>query len=335
MHGKKIIIVLILSILIISALMLVGIISYTVHSPQRVADFVAKLVPSPTPITVRLKGVGIIGDSTSDEYRGDDNRGLTYAPTTLNWVEILQKYRRLNFGSWGMWSEPRRTGYEYNWSRTGATVNSMIVSGQHIGVAKQVHDRKVNLVIITIGANDYAPYITPDGYDGMYNGMVTDEQILRKKNRLLADMTTAIDTIRANGNVPVLLMKIPDWGNSFAIRLAFPIPQQRQRVTDAVIAVNNDLEQMAKTRGMRTLDPNRFYQKEFVTKEENITIAGVKMNAFLPSDDPHSIFLEDGVHLGTLANGLYANFIIDALKQEYAIPVRTFSGDELKDIAGL
>jgi hypothetical protein len=30
-------------------------------------------------------GFGVLGDSSSDEYQADDNRGGAYAATTLNW----------------------------------------------------------------------------------------------------------------------------------------------------------------------------------------------------------------------------------------------------------
>ena len=88
-----------------------------------------------------IKGIGIMGDSNSDEYRADDNRGGEYAPTTLNWMEQLVLSRELNFGPWGTWGGPRRTGYEYNWARSGATAHSLITSGQHTGLAQQVAAR--------------------------------------------------------------------------------------------------------------------------------------------------------------------------------------------------
>lgn len=332
---RKLVLFFFMGVFFLSFLLLCGVIVVTLRAPERVISLVEQFIPEATPTPIQLKGVAVIGDSTSDEYRGDDSRGLTYAPTTLNWVELLEKYRHLNFGPWGSWGEPRRTGYAYDWARTGATVNSMLESGQDIGVAKQVREGKVNLVIIAIGANDYAPYITPDGYDAIYNGSVTDEQILRKNNRVVADITTAVDTIRKNGNVPILLFKIPDWGKHLGIKVAFPLPDRRQRVSDTIESVNTALEKVATERGIRTLDPNTFYDTQFVGKEEDLAVGTVKLNAFLPGDDPHSLFLDDGIHLGTLGNGLYANFIIAALRQYYALPIKPFSAAELTSIAGL
>src|SRR5215208_170589 len=53
------------------------------------------LVSAPAAPTV---GIGILGDSNSDEYQADDGRGGKYNATTLNWVELLVRDRGLNFG---------------------------------------------------------------------------------------------------------------------------------------------------------------------------------------------------------------------------------------------
>jgi len=58
-------------------------------------------------------GIGVLGDSYSDEYQ-------FYPPhrsTARNWVEILAASRGLNFGRFSTQSrgEPRNQGYEYNW----------------------------------------------------------------------------------------------------------------------------------------------------------------------------------------------------------------------------
>ena len=81
-------------------------------------------------------GIGVIGDSYSDEYQ-------FYAPdrsTARNWVEILAATRKLDFGSFSIAprGEPRNQGYAYNWARSDATTETMIATGQHTGLAAQV-----------------------------------------------------------------------------------------------------------------------------------------------------------------------------------------------------
>ena len=79
--------------------------------PQTAISFIQKhFVPTPTIVQKEIIGMGILGDSQSDEYRADDNRGDNYPSVTYNWVEILSQHRHLNFGTWGTRAEPRRTG---------------------------------------------------------------------------------------------------------------------------------------------------------------------------------------------------------------------------------
>ena len=98
-------------------------------------------------------GIGVLGDSYSDEYR-------FYPPdrsTARNWVEILTETRGLNFGSFSVASrgEPRNQGFEFNWARSDATTDDLIASGQHTGVAAQVARGEVGLVFVFIGGNDF------------------------------------------------------------------------------------------------------------------------------------------------------------------------------------
>src|SRR3954454_21544701 len=81
-------------------------------------------------------GIGVLGDSYSDEYQ-------FYPPhrsAGRNWVEILAATRGLNFGTFSTASrgEPRNQGFAYNWARSEATTDDLIAAGQHTGLAQQV-----------------------------------------------------------------------------------------------------------------------------------------------------------------------------------------------------
>jgi hypothetical protein len=107
-------------------------------------------------IAQAVGGFAVMGDSSSDEYRADDNRGGSYAATTLNWIELLARYRAVDFGAWATRGEPRRTGYEYNWARSGAQAADVISQGQAAGVAGQVASGQVSWAVLMIGTNDFA-----------------------------------------------------------------------------------------------------------------------------------------------------------------------------------
>src|SRR4051812_49132337 len=75
-----------------------------------------------------LGGIGVLGDSYSDEYQ-------FYPPDrsmARNWVEILAATRGLDFGPFAAVSrgEPRNQGYAFNWARSDATTDDLIATGQ-------------------------------------------------------------------------------------------------------------------------------------------------------------------------------------------------------------
>ncbi len=334
-HLGKYLKIFVVIILFSSFLLVLSASVFVIYFPTTTIQFIERFIPEKEIEPVRIRGIGILGDSQADEYRGDDNRGLTFAPTTLNWVEQLEKYRNLNFGSWGTWGEPRRTGYAYNWARTGATVNSVFENGQLEGLAEQVKNGEVNVVIISIGANDYAPFITPDGYDAHYNGSLSSIDILRKRNTIVSDITTAIEILNRAGDVTILIALIPDWGNHLGVRIAFPLPEPRKRVADAILDTNNAIKRVAADYGIVTIDPNDYYKKVFSESISEIVVGGERFTAIIPGDDPHSLFLEDGTHAGTVLNGLFANEVIAGLNQALNGTIRPFSEQEILDHAGL
>lgn len=314
--------------------MLIGLLVF--YRPTSLIELLQQFQPTPTQQPFTVSGIAVLGDSQSDEYRADDSRGSTYASTTLNWVEQLAKYRNFNFGEWGEWEEPRRTGFAYNYARSGATAHSMIASGQHIGVANQVKADKVNLVIIYIGANDFAPYITDTGYQAIYNGTITRPQLINKENLIVANLKTAIDTVKDAGNVKIVIITIPDWGNHIGVQVGFPFPDQRRLVTTAIEETNNQIEQLASSYMIPTINPNDFYKT--ITRDKTAT--GIKIGdqtftRLVPSDEPHSLVLDDGVHPGTVMNGLFANYLIHALNKTIGTAITPFSNQEIFTHAGL
>lgn len=317
-------------------LFLVSIIAFTYAKPQSVIELLQPLVPTVTPAPITMKGMAILGDSQSDEYRADDNRGFNYSGSTFNWVELLQKERNVNVGKWGVWEEPRRTGYEYNWARTGNTAASMIESEHHIGVAEQIKQGKVNVVVIFIGANDFAPYILSDGYQAIYSGELSEPAKKSKVHRIVADIKTAVYTIKDAGDVRILLVKVPDWGQHVGVQVAFPFPDQRSEVSDVIRDVNTELDKLANDEGLVTMDTNALYQELVYKSEGDKTIVdGVAMERLLLNNNPKNFYLEDGVHVGTVVNGFLANAIVSKINTMIDNDIKPFSESEIREGAGL
>ncbi len=309
---------------------------FTFQNPGLVSDRLQYLIPSATPAPLTMKGMAVLGDSQSDEYRADDWRGSNYASTTYNWVELLSKYRNVNVGEWGRREEPRRDGYEYNWARTGATSNSVIESGQHIGAAQQIKEGKVNVVVVFIGALDFSPYMPHEHYEAIYSGNLTNSAKKSIENHILADIKTIVYTLKDAGDVRIVLIKIPDWGNHLGVKVAFPLPQQRIFVTEVINDTNAEIDKFAQEENLMTVDINAVY-KELFRKDDSgqFTVDGVQIERVMLSNNPNNFYLEDGVHTGTVVNGFIANAVITKLNTVLTSKITPFSEKEIRDLSGL
>ncbi len=284
-----------------------------------------------------ITGIGVMGDSNSDEYRADDNRGGAYAATTLNWVEQLSRSRGLNFGRWGNWGDPRRTGFEYNWALSGATAQSLIDSGQHTGLAQQVADGQVSYVILYIGTNDF--HLVNGTYEEIYNGTLTGVALQSKINAIVQNMTLAVDTILAAGQVKMVVINIGDPGKNPAAFLQFPDPQRRQRVTDAIDATNFLIGQMGQARGIPVADLAAFTNSILskVNLNGDLEMGDEFIHLMERGDEPHHMQLDDfSGHPGTVASGLLANWLlVDPFNQNFSTGIDPLSDQEISINAGI
>ena len=281
-------------------------------------------------------GFGVLGDSNSDEYRADDNRGGVYAATTLNWVEQLVAKRGLNFGPWGSWGGPRRTGFKYNWARSGATAESMIRSGQHLGLAQQVAAGEVGYAFIFIGTNDF--HVRNGTYQEIYDGRLSDRQLQAKINRIISSITTAVDTLQGAGNVKIVVSNYADPGVSSDFQLIFPNPTKRQRVTGAILAINQGINDLVASRRLILADLYSF-NKDLNSRLDangNLNIGGELIQTRVRGDEPHHYQLYDeSGHIGTVGSGLWANLFIEALARGYNVNIPVLSEVEILRTAGI
>ena len=147
-----------------------------------------------------LGGIGVLGDSYSDEYQ-------FYPPdrtTARNWVEILSAMRGLNFGPMSPASrgEPRNQGFAYNWARSDATTEDLIATGQHTGLAGQVARGEVKVVVMFIGGNDFIHALqSPDP------GANLDDVLARASRNFCGAFETILS---ANSEVKLVVATLPD-----------------------------------------------------------------------------------------------------------------------------
>ncbi len=286
-----------------------------------------------------LRGVAVMGDSNSDEYRADDNRGRAFSSVTFNWVEQLARERGINFGAWGSRPNPRRDGYEYNWARTSATANSLLTDyaeGQHEGVAAQVAAGEVTLVFIHIGQNDFAR----DKYAEIYFGALSGAALDNKINQVVADITTAVDEVLAAGSVEIILTDLFDYSVAMPTLIAaFPNATRRQAVTDAIRSANAQLATMAQDRGiiLAELAPNTADLFDGIDANGFINVGGELIDAINQGDNPRFLVLDDASgHGGTIANSFFANnLFIQYVNDNFGQLITPFTEQEMLEIAGI
>ena len=275
-----------------------------------------------------------MGDSASDEYRADDNRGGAYAGTTLNWLELLVRHRGVNAGPWGSWGGSRRTGYAYNWARSGAKAAELISEGQAAGLAQQVAEGRIAWAVLMIGTNDFGLATYTDIYNGTLNGAPLSVMAYG----IVAGIAQAVDTVRAAGPVTLLVTTIPTaLADSPAAQRVFPDAAGRHRVVEVMGAVNAGLRSALPPRGATLVDLDGLVAAlgPRMDGKGNIKVGDQVISFVVPGDEPHHTLLRDSRHAGTVMGGLLANYFLDHLAAAGGPNIPRFTDAELLTNAGI
>jgi pimeloyl-ACP methyl ester carboxylesterase len=273
-------------------------------------------------------GIGVLGDSYSDEYQ-------FYPPhrsMARNWVEILAETRGLDFGRFSTQSrgEPRNQGYEYNWARSDATTDDLIATGQHTGLAAQVARGEVNLAIVFIGGNDFI------------NAMKTADPAAAFQQvgpRAEANLERAVATIlKAHADVRLVIITVPDIRDLPEFRV--PLHAGRLPLADANAATATIRRYNARIRSLAAREPRvAVLDFDLVTRlseliyPESVPVAGQPIVRSDPSDDPRHLFLGDFRHLGTVGQGLLAELLDVTIDGKLAAGVPPLSEREVLEYA--
>lgn len=291
----------------------------------------------------KIKGIAVIGDSVSDEYQYDNNRGGKYKNTTLNWVELLSKYRDVNFGKVGDRESPRRSGFEYNFAKSSADTNDILEDGQVDGVVEYINDGKISHVIIMIGANDVAPWTIT--YPLIYSGKLTKVLLDKRKTTIINNLEESLDKLLDARDVDILLVTVPDVGELPYFKNLYANKDKRKNVSTFISGLNKDIQKMAKDKSKANplhkkivvADFNSFMRSTIrkIDKKQNIKIAKEIINAKNGGDAPNNLFLKDRVHPGTVLSGMIANFITKTFNSKYKTDIKSFTNQELLENAGI
>lgn len=277
---------------------------------------------------IRADGIGVLGDSYSDEYR-------FYPPdrsSGRNWVELLAEARGLDFGPYSEASrgEPRNAGFAYNWARSDAETGDLIASGQHHGVASQVARGEVSVVVVFAGGNDFI--------HAMYDRSPLS-RLEEVRSRAVEHYRVAVSTVLgADPGVRLLLLTLPDLLE--LPEFAGPIREGRLPGTLAdafrgeVRRFNAEIRAIAASSArVGLLDLERAARLALPLGRGRVLLAGHVLDRSRPSNDPDHLFLADRRHLGTFGQAVLAKLVVDALDAEFGLGIEPLRPGELRDLS--
>jgi lysophospholipase L1-like esterase len=284
--------------------------------------------------SVPLGSVGTLGDSFTDEYR-------FYPPDrsqARNWVEILAATRKVNFGSFTTKSrgEPRDAGFAYNWARSDATTHDML-RNQLPGLLPQVASGKVKNVVILVGGNDF---LLP--LEAIARGTMSPSTFASELPSITveaaANLQSAVDRLlAANRNVHLVLatIDINDLPFVRGAEIAEPALQPLFQAVDQSIALYNQaIRGLAATRPRIALvDLAATNQQLGQLNAPSIPYGGATIQLAQVGDNFHDFFLADGIHPGTVAQGIIADMFVEALDDRFGYKVKPLSPAEIVQFA--
>jgi phospholipase/lecithinase/hemolysin len=272
--------------------------------------------------------VGVLGDSYSDEYQ-------FYSPhrsKARNWVEILASTRSVDFGEFrsSSWSEPRNQGYAYNWAKSGATTSSMIADKQHEGLAAQVARGEVAVAVVFVGGNDFIEALSSSDPRSKLSGL---------GRSAFTNVRTATDTLLgASPNVKLIVTTVPDIRElpefRQALRQGKLEPSFAALATAEIEIFNGEIRRLQTSGGrVACFDFAAYSRISQLISPRHITVGSRKVERERVGNTPDRLFLGDSRHLGTLAQGLLAKYMVEALNRSCDAKIKPLDEHELVQLA--
>jgi hypothetical protein len=278
--------------------------------------------------TTALPTLGVIGDSLSDEY---SQQTYDYA---RNWLELLVQENKVSVGDYGNWGEPRRAGYQLNWSRYGATSGSILSEGQAAGLAGHIDGGEIDYSVLAVGANDFHPLGA--AYHGIYFGNWSPSRISEYVDTVAANLRMGFETIWSD-NVHSLIVNAVDFNDAVSTRRFFTDADRREHVTKAVAMLNNELGELAREYQVPILDAFAL-SKDFLGQNHapiaSQLVGGVTITN-TAGVSATSAFVADGAHPHTVLQSAVANGVLSAFNVIWGAEFEPFSEEEMVSLAGL
>lgn len=267
--------------------------------------------------------VGVIGDSYSDEYQ-------CYPPDrsqALNWVEILARSNRLNFGSWieTPAQPPANRGYEWNFAVSDITTHEVLESDRHLALARQIALGKVQYGVIMLGGNDFIRVL---------KRQPTEEAIAHAATRAAGNLRLILKTLLDANPRGICICTIPDLFETpeFAeLARTGEIPPRLVALAQMHQArFNQEIRDIARGKPQIALvDYDLVTRLAFRPDPDHVLVLGQMLDRSRPRNHPNSLFLADRRHLGTRTQAEMANLILLAMNRQFQLDLQPLSRSEV------
>jgi phospholipase/lecithinase/hemolysin len=277
--------------------------------------------------------MAVLGDSLTDEYRFQDPDQMH----ARNWVELLNATRRsqITFGGFTTSDRgaPRHQGFTFDWAQSDATTGDMLQS-QVPGVLPAVKSGQVRVVAILIGADDFLNVLR-----SVQNGTLAPAQAARMMPQVAqtasANLTNAVNQILgANSHVRIAVATIPSLTLLPAVQRGLSASPQLQALAgaanQAVQSYNASITSMAAgNKRLAVVNLASATQQLLGSSPSSITVGRTSINVTTPGDDYNDLFLADGIHLGTVGQGLIANEFVNTIDASFGMKIPQVSPEQI------
>ena len=252
---------------------------------------------------------------------------------------MLHTLRGVSFGPYTTQSrgEPRDQGFAYNWARSGATSTDM-VNSELPGLTAQVKAGLIRYASIFIGGNDYLNVL-----NGAVAGLIPPANIpatlLSTQVNLETNYATAVNTLlNTNPNVRLVVWTLPPVSIvPSAVQAAASSPQAKallQEIDQLILQFNDFIKGLAATSDrIAVLDLAAVTASAAGSTTGTITFGGLPISLTTASDDYLSFFLADGIHIGTVGQGIVADAFAETIDQKFGAQLFPITPTEIINYA--
>jgi phospholipase/lecithinase/hemolysin len=282
-----------------------------------------------------LATIGAVGDSLTDSYQG-------YPPDrsqARNWVELLASSHHATFGAFSrnVHGQSGHPGYADDWAMSGAT-SSQLVANQLPNLAAQVAKGQVKYAVVLIGDNDFGQFLAqaPALASNPAALMATLAEV---EQTAQANFDTTVQTLlQANPNVKLEVATIFDIAQTPAVQsqlapLGANGQDLTQLVSQAIATYNQHIRSVAAGDSRIALADLAAVNASLAQSTSPLRVGSVTVNMTQIGDDYHDFILADGVHPGTIAQGIIADTIVGTLDAKFDAGIRPLSPAQIVRIA--